>query len=661
MDEMNICHFRIKEKDLIEFNSNSAILLELVDLDFNKSSNNYIEQEQSNGSHVKLNVTNLHRKGLLKKLFKNLISMENYGEKNLRKIIKNCIPCQTNLGLFKLNILLEKNMMYNMFRVFLKINNNSKQMDVFLQDCIETFKKEEKLKFYKSNELNFKRKVHEFKIPLNSVIGLCTQLAGTQSKIPHSSSLSPINPLIKQIVNISTYTQFLIKDIMSFSKHNSTCLDRGSTVLNLEKVKIKDILDFSFQILNSLLLCDEKKSKFIKTYFYTSGKSSIDNLYIYTDEIRLKQILLNFLSNSVKFTHQGSITLKSKICERNEQMVKVTVEDTGVGIKKEDKKKLFKQFSKLTNENNDFVTGLGLNISKCVADLMNIKIKVKSQEKVGTKMLLYIPLCNSDSDPYHINDLENSNIEDNIEGYIDSNDDQDNNHNDSNIILISRHSINSNPKKTNNKAFALQTIKLNPFATKDINQSFERDSARSKTSQEKNKIEIQKYIFDQTLKDSILNSSSSSNASSNSNLNTLKDTLINFHIPTFNYEMSSPRIKDLTFSIITHNHTHIHNNINNDFNINLGSCMSTVKSDKEKIIVIYDQIFPRGFLVYSIKEVLSIESKNDAVGIVVNNDPSSKYEILEGNDGIDCLKYIIGHQNLVKVVFIDENMTFING
>ena len=104
----------------------------------------------------------------------------------------------------------------------------------------------------------------------------------------------------------------------------------------------------------------------------------IDNLIIKPDELKTKQILLNFLSNSVKFTKFRYIKLKSEILENNK--IRISVEDTGVGIKDENKKYLFQNRVKLniSKNYNHEGSGLGLSISKSIADKLNIKIDFSS-------------------------------------------------------------------------------------------------------------------------------------------------------------------------------------------------------------------------------------------------------------------------------------------
>jgi signal transduction histidine kinase len=240
---------------------------------------------------------------------------------------------------------------------------------------------------------NFRNQVHEFKTPLNSLVGCCNELAEdinkefsyetfsslkvSTNKKTFQNFISKINSNIKQLRSISYYIQFLIRDIITKDQE-----------MNIEKrqLKVSDILDFCMNILNCLLLCDERKNQNIQARLVSNTSK---NLLIDADDIRVKQIMLNFISNAVKFTNSGSICIEA---EEDYNTLKLSVEDTGIGVKEELKSLLFVPYSKLTEENNEFGTGLGLCICKQIANKMEMDIFMKSQENIGTKMTLVVPL-----------------------------------------------------------------------------------------------------------------------------------------------------------------------------------------------------------------------------------------------------------------------------
>lgn len=156
-------------------------------------------------------------------------------------------------------------------------------------------------------------------------------------------------------------------------------------------------MDFCFQILNSLLFCNiNKKEKIKATLLFDE---SLDFVKINSDELRIKQIVLNLISNAVKFTNEGEIKLKCKKKSLNGILyVRISITDSGKGIKEEDKVKLFNDFVMLEpskNEDNKFGSGLGLSICKNIAEKLNLILDFKSDYGKGSKFLIYIP-CNFD-------------------------------------------------------------------------------------------------------------------------------------------------------------------------------------------------------------------------------------------------------------------------
>jgi CheY-like chemotaxis protein/anti-sigma regulatory factor (Ser/Thr protein kinase) len=119
---------------------------------------------------------------------------------------------------------------------------------------------------------------------------------------------------------------------------------------------------------------------------------------VYGDEIRLRQIITNIISNAIKYTHQGSVLVEYdyKTLDENSggKYYCISVSDTGIGIKEEDIPKLFNSFQQVdTRVNRNILgTGLGLAITKCFVELMNGVIEVKSEYGKGSTFAVYIPL-----------------------------------------------------------------------------------------------------------------------------------------------------------------------------------------------------------------------------------------------------------------------------
>ncbi len=250
---------------------------------------------------------------------------------------------------------------------------------------------------------------HEFKTPLTSITSLISLLLSSYEDISINKNIDVNNfcdskkkdekvknenhriiDTLNLIQNLSNYVIILTSDIIHFSNPNNI----DDIQLNNQKIDLRDISTFCFDILKSLLYCNNYKfKKIIPELFFDD---LLDFIELYTDEVKLKQILLNFISNSVKFTNEGFIKLNfSKCLEKNQ--LKISVEDSGIGIREESKVYLFRDYSKLEKNNtinslnkNNIGSGLGLSICKNLADKLKMKINIQSDYRKGSIISLII-------------------------------------------------------------------------------------------------------------------------------------------------------------------------------------------------------------------------------------------------------------------------------
>jgi signal transduction histidine kinase len=141
-------------------------------------------------------------------------------------------------------------------------------------------------------------------------------------------------------------------------------------------------------IINRFSFFAFKKGLKLQSYSNFEGKEMMRG-----DELKIKQVLSNLINNSVKYTHAGSIKVRSKFkIYKNKKSLKVTIQDTGIGIEKENLKNIFEEFKQENNSvNNSSGYGLGLSIVKKLIYLMNGKIEITSQKHKGTKVYFEIP------------------------------------------------------------------------------------------------------------------------------------------------------------------------------------------------------------------------------------------------------------------------------
>ncbi len=216
---------------------------------------------------------------------------------------------------------------------------------------------------------------HEIRTPMNAVIGMA-EMALREDLPPAAKKY------INQIKEAGKSLLTIINDILDFSKIESGKMDIN--VVDYEPMSV--VTDVTNIVMTRL------KGKDVEMILDISPNIP-DKLL--GDNIRIKQVLLNITNNAVKFTNEGKITLKLDYVQtdNNEIELHFSVEDTGIGIKKEDREKLFHSFQQLDSKRNRNIegTGLGLAISKQLLALMNGDIWVESEYEKGSKFSFIIP------------------------------------------------------------------------------------------------------------------------------------------------------------------------------------------------------------------------------------------------------------------------------
>lgn len=202
---------------------------------------------------------------------------------------------------------------------------------------------------------------HEIRTPINTVLGLDTMII-------RESKEANIVKYAKGIQNSGKTLLSLINDILDFSK-----IESGKMELVYEEYQLASVIN---DIVNMMRPKAEEKN----LDFILDIDESIPSM-LYGDEVRIKQIIINLLTNAVKYTHEGSVILKvGAACKEKTVDLTVAVKDTGIGIKPEDIKKLSEKFVRIEESRNKNIegTGLGMNIVINLLQLMDSKIEVDS-------------------------------------------------------------------------------------------------------------------------------------------------------------------------------------------------------------------------------------------------------------------------------------------
>ncbi|MDZ7261707.1 MAG: PAS domain S-box protein, partial [candidate division KSB1 bacterium] len=215
---------------------------------------------------------------------------------------------------------------------------------------------------------------HELRTPLNSILSLTSILL---QKLP-----GDLNPeQVKQLEIIKRSGENLLKlinNLLDLSK-----IEAGKMEVHDSYFSIKELIQSNLDTIKPL--CDDKGLK-LEAHL---DKEIPD--YIFNDQEKIAQVLTNVLSNAVKFTDRGRISLKAT-CEDGGTTLKIMIQDTGIGMSEEDVTNIFQAFQQLSSSRGRRGTGLGLSISKKLMDLIGGDITVRSKPDKGSRFVIEIPL-----------------------------------------------------------------------------------------------------------------------------------------------------------------------------------------------------------------------------------------------------------------------------
>lgn len=256
----------------------------------------------------------------------------------------------------------------------IRLLDNSQRLSKEQEKTIEQLKEVDRLKSEFLTSMS-----HELRTPLNSIIGFAdVLLQGIDGELS-----DPALNDIKLIHNSGQHLLALINDILDLSK-----IEAGRMELVREALDIREVFDNVLAASSSLV-----KNKPVEI-FANAPKILPD---VHADKLRLNQILLNLVSNAVKFTAEGSVTIKAELPDDLPDQMRISVVDTGIGIPADKLDAVFDRFHQAdgTTTRKYGGTGLGLAISANLTEMHGGKLQVKSEVGVGSEFYFAIPLASN--------------------------------------------------------------------------------------------------------------------------------------------------------------------------------------------------------------------------------------------------------------------------
>lgn len=222
---------------------------------------------------------------------------------------------------------------------------------------------------------------HELRTPLNSVIGFANILRKNKKENLSKQELT----FISRILTNGKHLLVLINDILDLSR-----IEAGKMVSEMRPVSIEELVKDTVNLLESQV--SEKEVKLLANVPESMGP-------IETDLIKLKQVIINLVGNSIKFTEKGSVTVSVTADPATNKPIQIDVIDTGIGIPNDQLKRIFEAFQQADNSTARRFggTGLGLTISKSLCQLMGYDLKVESEVGTGSTFSIILESASTET------------------------------------------------------------------------------------------------------------------------------------------------------------------------------------------------------------------------------------------------------------------------
>jgi len=216
---------------------------------------------------------------------------------------------------------------------------------------------------------------HELRTPLNAIIGLTDMLVTNAARFGTEKAQEPL----QRVNRAGTHLLGLINQVLDLSK-----IEAGKLELNPQTVQLAPLIN---EVIGTAgQLAEQNKNRLV-----VDAQGNLGVLTV--DPMRLRQILLNLLSNACKFTKEGEVRLRARRVANGRDWIELAVADTGIGMTPEQQAKLFEEFTQAdaTTSQSFGGTGLGLAITRKLARMMGGDVTVTSEPGKGSVFTVRLP------------------------------------------------------------------------------------------------------------------------------------------------------------------------------------------------------------------------------------------------------------------------------
>jgi signal transduction histidine kinase len=253
---------------------------------------------------------------------------------------------------------------------------NTRLLNELRARTAELEEKSQQLELASQNKSQFLSSMsHELRTPLNAIIGLTEMMVKNAARFGTEKALEPL----RRVNAAGTHLLSLINEVLDLSK-----IEAGKLELNSEPIDLSRLID---EVIGTAGQLAEKN----KNRLLVEAQENL--VALKADPMRLKQILLNLLSNSCKFTKEGEVALRVRKVADGRDWVELAVADTGIGLTAEQQAKLFQEFTQADSltARRYGGTGLGLALSRKLARMMGGDVTVASEPGKGSVFTVRLP------------------------------------------------------------------------------------------------------------------------------------------------------------------------------------------------------------------------------------------------------------------------------